>query len=47
MTEDNVRVAHLLSRQRSAFHEDGPPGLRLRKERLARLRTAVLAHRTH
>ncbi|MFT3898443.1 MAG: coniferyl aldehyde dehydrogenase [Thermomonas sp.] len=45
MTEDNAQMPDLLSRQRHAFHEDGPPGLRLRKERLARLRAAVLAHR--
>jgi len=45
MTEDSIRMAALLSRQRNAFLHDGPPGLPLRKARLARLRAAVLAHR--
>ena len=45
MTEDSTRMAGLLGRQRSAFLRDGPPGLPLRKARLARLRAAVLAHR--
>lgn len=43
--EDRTRMADLLHRQRSAFLHDGPPGLALRKSRLARLRAAVLAHR--
>lgn len=45
MSEDNARMADLLNRQRNAFLHDGPPGLLLRKARLARLRAAVLAHR--
>lgn len=43
--DDSTRMADLLGRQRSAFLHDGPPGLALRKARLARLRAAVLAHR--
>lgn len=43
--EDSSRMTALLQRQRSAFLHDGPPGLPLRKARLARLRAAVLAHR--
>jgi coniferyl-aldehyde dehydrogenase len=35
-----------LLRQRTAFLEDGPPGLDERKQRLRRLRAAVLAHRS-
>lgn len=45
MTEDSTRMADLLRRQRSAFLDEGPPGLQLRRARLARLRAAVLAHR--
>lgn len=43
--DSGTRMADLLGRQRSAFLHDGPPGLALRKARLARLRAAVLAHR--
>lgn len=45
LDEDSARMAGLLHRQRNAFLHDGPPDLALRKARLARLRTAVLAHR--
>lgn len=45
MTEDSTRMADLLRQQRSAFLDEGPPGLQLRRARLARLRAAVLAHR--
>ena len=38
-------MAALLDRQRSAFLRDGPPDLALRRQRLKRLRAAVLAHR--
>lgn len=38
-------MAALLDLQRSAFLRDGPPGLALRRQRLKRLRAAVLAHR--
>ncbi|WP_346763908.1 coniferyl aldehyde dehydrogenase [Rhodobacter sp. SGA-6-6] len=45
-TEDQTpAMAALLDRQRSAFLRDGPPGLALRRQRLKRLRAAVLAHR--
>lgn len=43
--DSGIRMADLLGRQRGAFLHDGPPGLALRKARLARLRAAVLAHR--
>lgn len=39
------RMRTILHRQREAFLEDGPPGLRERKHRLRRLREAVLSHR--
>lgn len=45
LDESRTRMADLLHRQRSAFLHDGPPNLELRRARLARLRTAVLAHR--
>lgn len=45
LDQDSIRMADLLSRQRSAFLHDGPPSLPLRKARLARLRAAVLEHR--
>lgn len=38
-------MAALLDLQRRAFLRDGPPGLALRRQRLKRLRAAVLAHR--
>ena len=38
-------MAVLLERQRAAFLRDGPPGAALRRQRLKRLRAAVLAHR--
>lgn len=38
-------MAALLDLQRRAFLRDGPPGLTLRRQRLKRLRAAVLAHR--
>ncbi len=44
--DDSTRMAALLHRQRRAFLEQGPPALALRKDRLARLRSATLAHRT-
>lgn len=44
--DDSTRMAALLHRQRHAFLEQGPPALALRKDRLARLRAATLAHRT-
>lgn len=40
------RMRTILHRQREAFLEDGPPGLKQRKRRLRRLRLAVLSHRT-
>lgn len=42
--EERMRMT--LHRQRAAFLENGPPGLAERKQRLRRLRTAVLAHRS-
>ena len=39
------RMRLTLQRQRDAFLADGPPGLKERKQRLRRLRTAVLAQR--
>lgn len=41
---DGMRMT--LFKQRTAFLEDGPPGLDERKQRLRRLRAAVLAHRS-
>jgi coniferyl-aldehyde dehydrogenase len=41
---DGMRAT--LLRQRDAFLGDGPPGLDARRQRLRRLRAAVLAHRT-
>ncbi len=38
-------MAGILDRQRAAFLHDGPPGLRERRDRLKRLRAAVLAYR--
>ncbi|WP_460481908.1 coniferyl aldehyde dehydrogenase [Comamonas humi] len=43
--EDSTHMAALLHRQRSAFLQEEPPSLALRKARLARLRAAVLTHR--
>ncbi|WP_411032801.1 coniferyl aldehyde dehydrogenase [Shinella sp. BYT-45] len=43
--DQNADMAEVLDRQRSAFLKDGPPSFRDRKDRLARLRAAVLAHR--
>lgn len=45
LDESRTRMADLLHLQRSAFLHDGPPNLELRRARLTRLRTAVLAHR--
>lgn len=47
MTQDEHRIhmAALLYRQRHAFLHDGPPDLEMRKARLSRLRSAVLAYR--
>lgn len=45
LDEDSTRMANLLQRQRKAFLKDGPPDLKQRKARLARLRSAVLTHR--
>ncbi len=39
------QMAMMLHRQRKAFLDDGVPGLKERKDRLKRLRAAVLAHR--
>jgi len=39
------QMGMLLREQRKAFLDDGPPGLRQRKDRLKRLRAAVLEHR--
>ncbi len=41
--QDGMRIT--LQRQREAFLADGPPDLKTRKQRLRRLRDAVLAHR--
>jgi len=44
-TRSQTDMEALLARQRSAFLRDGTPTLHQRKERLARLRAAVLAYR--
>lgn len=44
-TEMDAEMASLLAMQRSAFLRAGAPSLRQRRERLARLRAIVLAHR--
>lgn len=41
----DIDMAALLIRQRTAFLKDGPPTLRQRRARLAKLRTTVLAYR--
>jgi coniferyl-aldehyde dehydrogenase len=45
-TRPQIDAEALLARQRSAFLHDGTPTIRQRKERLARLRAAVLAYRS-
>ncbi|MCW3478730.1 aldehyde dehydrogenase family protein [Neisseriaceae bacterium JH1-16] len=42
----SIDAMALLMHQRSAFLREGPPSLAQRKERLARLRAAVLAYRS-
>ncbi|MGZ2749138.1 coniferyl aldehyde dehydrogenase [Burkholderia stagnalis] len=45
-SRSSIDPAALLARQRNAFVREGPPGVQQRKARLARLRAAVLAHRS-
>jgi len=45
-THPQTDTEALLARQRAAFLRDGTPTIRQRKERLARLRAAVLAYRS-
>ncbi|AJE47081.1 aldehyde dehydrogenase family protein [Celeribacter indicus] len=44
-SRDRSELAAILERQRKSFLSEGPPDARQRKEKLRRLRSAVLAHR--
>lgn len=45
LVKDEFLLSGILSRQRAAFHRDGPPTLAQRKADLTKLKTAVLARR--
>lgn len=45
LVKDEFLLSGILSRQRAAFHRDGPPTLARRKADLTKLKTAVLARR--
>jgi len=45
LVKDEFLLSRILSRQRAAFHRDGPPSLAQRKADLGKLKAAVLARR--